>query len=233
MLVGDALRTARVSIGWGTRTAPEDAIALDRALARHPTTISAALSDYETFRRPIVEMLVTVAHRSAAWCENFAHRMSLDPMDFTMGYRSRSGRMDGERLHATSPRFVRASEATTAWRVRLSAPVTQRRSTLPRKRPAPTGPRSRCCPNGMLAATRRGREYRVGSILLTAGWRRWRPQSLPTCQARRNSRILVAKIKERGIARRAGRTMACVRRLRGPHLEAAEALDASTEARWN
>ena len=100
VLIGDALPTAHFSIGSGTRMALKSAIALDRAPARHPTTISAALPDYETFRRPIVGRLVAAANRSAAWYENFAHHMSLDPMDFPMSYLAWSGRMDREKLYA-------------------------------------------------------------------------------------------------------------------------------------
>jgi 2-polyprenyl-6-methoxyphenol hydroxylase-like FAD-dependent oxidoreductase len=106
VLIGDALHTAHFSIGSGTRLAMEDAIALDRALATHPRDIPAALAEYERKRRPIVERLVAAADASAAWYEQFAAHMRLDPLDFVMSYIRRSGRVDRERLRRISPRFV-------------------------------------------------------------------------------------------------------------------------------
>jgi 2-polyprenyl-6-methoxyphenol hydroxylase-like FAD-dependent oxidoreductase len=106
VLIGDALRTAHFSIGSGTRLAMEDAIALDAALARHPTVLADALDDYEAVRRPIVDKLVAAADASARWYEGFAEHMRLAPVDFAMSYVQRSGRVDLERLRRTSPRFV-------------------------------------------------------------------------------------------------------------------------------
>jgi 2-polyprenyl-6-methoxyphenol hydroxylase-like FAD-dependent oxidoreductase len=111
VLIGDALHTAHFSIGSGTRLAMEDAIALDRALAAHRGDISAALGEYEANRRPIVERLVTAANASAAWYEQFADHMRLDPLDFVMSYIMRSGRVDRGRLRRISPRFVAQYEA--------------------------------------------------------------------------------------------------------------------------
>jgi 2-polyprenyl-6-methoxyphenol hydroxylase-like FAD-dependent oxidoreductase len=111
VLVGDALRTAHFSIGSGTRLAMEDAIALARALQQHGRDIPAALSAYETSRRPIVEKLVTAANASADWYVHFADHMRLAPIDFVMSYIMRSGRIDLERLRRVSPRFVAQYEA--------------------------------------------------------------------------------------------------------------------------
>jgi 2-polyprenyl-6-methoxyphenol hydroxylase-like FAD-dependent oxidoreductase len=111
VLVGDALHTAHFSIGSGTRLALEDAIALVTALDRHPRELDEALATYEAGRRAVVEKLVAAAERSAAWYERFAEHMSLDPMDFAMGYITRSGRVDPERLRRTSPAFMAAYEA--------------------------------------------------------------------------------------------------------------------------
>jgi len=110
VLIGDALHTAHFSIGSGTRLAMEDAIALDRALAAHPDNTSAALATYEATRRPNLEKLVAGANGSATWYEHFAEHMQLAPVDFTMSYVTRSGRVDIERLRKLSPRFVEKFE---------------------------------------------------------------------------------------------------------------------------
>lgn len=106
ILVGDTLRTAHFSIGSGTRLAMEDAIALDRALLGNDGDIPAALADYETTRKPIVEKLATAAHSSALWYEKFGDHMALDPMDMAWSYIQRSGRIDEDRLAGISPAFV-------------------------------------------------------------------------------------------------------------------------------
>jgi 2-polyprenyl-6-methoxyphenol hydroxylase-like FAD-dependent oxidoreductase len=106
VLIGDALHTAHFSIGSGTRLAMEDAIALDRALAAHPSDIPAALQAFEAARRPVLEKLVAAANASGAWYECFAEHMALPPLDFAMSYLTRSGRIDPERLRQSSPRFA-------------------------------------------------------------------------------------------------------------------------------
>ena len=113
VLIGDALRTAHFSIGSGTRLAMEDAIALARALDDHPDDVAAALVAFETARRPVVDKLVAAADASGAWYERFAEHMRLPPWDLAWSYVQRSGRVDRERLRATSPRFVAGYEA---WR---------------------------------------------------------------------------------------------------------------------
>ncbi len=111
VLLGDALHTAHFSIGSGTRLALEDAIALAAAIAAHPSDAPAALAAFETTRKPAVEKLTTAANRSAEWYESFAGHMRLAPLDFAMSYITRSGRVDLDRLRATSPQFVAAYEA--------------------------------------------------------------------------------------------------------------------------
>jgi 2-polyprenyl-6-methoxyphenol hydroxylase-like FAD-dependent oxidoreductase len=110
VLIGDAAHTAHFSIGSGTRLAMEDAIALDKALAAHGDDVATALSAFEAVRRPIVDKIVTGAHASAAWYENFAEYMQLAPLDFAMSYIQRSGRVDIERLRKLSPKFVERYE---------------------------------------------------------------------------------------------------------------------------
>ena len=106
VLIGDALHTAHFSIGSGTRLAMEDAIALDLALAAHPSDIPAALQTFEAARRPVLEKLVAAANASGAWYERFAEHMALAPLDFAMSYLTRSGRIDPQRLRQSSPRFA-------------------------------------------------------------------------------------------------------------------------------
>ena len=110
ILLGDALHTAHFSIGSGTRLALEDAIALAAAIAYH-TDVAPALAAFETARKPHVATLTAAANRSAEWYENFAEHMRLQPLDFAMSYITRSGRVDLDRLRATSPHFVAAYEA--------------------------------------------------------------------------------------------------------------------------
>jgi 2-polyprenyl-6-methoxyphenol hydroxylase-like FAD-dependent oxidoreductase len=110
VLLGDALHTAHFSIGSGTRLALEDAIALAAAIA-HSSDLSSALAAFEAQRKPAVEKLTAAANRSADWYEHFAGHMRLDPLDFAMSYITRSGRVDLDRLRATSPQFVAAYEA--------------------------------------------------------------------------------------------------------------------------
>jgi 2-polyprenyl-6-methoxyphenol hydroxylase-like FAD-dependent oxidoreductase len=111
VLVGDALRTAHFSIGSGTRLAMEDATALASALLTHDFAIPAALEDYQAERQPIVEKLIAAANASAAWYEQFATHMDLEPLELAMNYITRSGRVDLSRLRQLAPKFVSAYEA--------------------------------------------------------------------------------------------------------------------------
>jgi 2-polyprenyl-6-methoxyphenol hydroxylase-like FAD-dependent oxidoreductase len=117
VLLGDALRTVHFSIGSGTRTALEDAIALARALAARGGTrdsVAAALGDFEAARRPGAERLLEVARQSGLWYERFREAMQLDPLPFAHSYLTRGGRITPERLRARSPRFAAALEAYRA-----------------------------------------------------------------------------------------------------------------------
>ena len=106
VILGDALHTAHFSIGWGTRLAIEDSIALARAIRAHPGDVREALAAYEAQRKPILAKLVTAANNSAAWYEDFGTHMTLAPYDFAMSYLSRTGRMDIERIRKVAPKFV-------------------------------------------------------------------------------------------------------------------------------
>ena len=111
VLVGDALHTAHFSIGSGTRLALEDVIALVKALETAPGDLPSALARYETSRRPIVEKLVRASKASADWYEKFPEHMRLAPLDFSMSYIGRSGRVDRDRLRAMSPNFMARYDA--------------------------------------------------------------------------------------------------------------------------
>jgi 2-polyprenyl-6-methoxyphenol hydroxylase-like FAD-dependent oxidoreductase len=110
VLVGDAPRTAHFSIGSGTRLAFEDAIALAKALRGQPD-VRAALQAYEAGRRPVVDKLLSAAHASAHWYEDFAAHMRLEPWALAWSYLQRCGRIDGDKLRSMSPRFVAGYEA--------------------------------------------------------------------------------------------------------------------------
>jgi 2-polyprenyl-6-methoxyphenol hydroxylase-like FAD-dependent oxidoreductase len=110
-LLGDALHSAHFSIGSGTRLAMEDAIALVHALKARSFVVPQSLAAYEQARRPVVEKLIAAANASAEWYEHFAEHMRLSPLEFAMSYITRSGRVDAERLHRTSPEFMAAYEA--------------------------------------------------------------------------------------------------------------------------
>jgi len=105
VLIGDAQRTAHFSIGSGTRLAMEDAIALTKSLLENGA-VPDALAAFEKARRPIVEKLVTAADASGAWYDRFHEHMRLSPRDFAWSYIQRSGRVDPQRLAATSPKFA-------------------------------------------------------------------------------------------------------------------------------
>ncbi len=106
VLIGDALRTVHFSIGSGTRTAMEDAIALEHALHEHGEDLTATLGAFESQRRPAAERLLAVAAKSLAWYEDFGRHMHLDPLPFAMHYVLRGERVDLDRLRRRAPVFV-------------------------------------------------------------------------------------------------------------------------------
>ncbi len=55
---------------------------------------------------------MTAANTSADWYEHFTDHMKLPPMEFALGYITRTGRVDFERLRKSSPEFVAAYEAS-------------------------------------------------------------------------------------------------------------------------
>jgi anthraniloyl-CoA monooxygenase len=107
VLVGDAAHTAHFSVGSGTKLAMEDAIALSRALLRHPE-VPAALAAYEAERRPEVESLQRAAQVSLEWFETTERYHRLEPVQFAMSLLTRSLRVTHENLKVRDPRFVAA-----------------------------------------------------------------------------------------------------------------------------
>jgi 2-polyprenyl-6-methoxyphenol hydroxylase-like FAD-dependent oxidoreductase len=114
VLIGDALRTVHFSIGSGTRSAMEDAIALDQALAAHPHDVPQALAAFEHARRPEVEKFLAIAASSYTWYEQFREKLRLSPIQLAYDYVQRSGRISHERLKARSPEFAARYEASLA-----------------------------------------------------------------------------------------------------------------------
>ncbi|MCG8423646.1 MAG: FAD-dependent monooxygenase [Proteobacteria bacterium] len=114
VLVGDAAHTAHFSIGSGTKLAMEDCIhlasALDSALAGRarlsPDELTAALSEYEASRRPVVESLQRAAQVSLEWFETTERYMKLAPEQFAFSLLTRSLRVSHENLKMRDPEFV-------------------------------------------------------------------------------------------------------------------------------
>ena len=111
VLIGDALRTVHFSIGSGTRTALEDAIALSKAFEAHGEDVGAALRTFEKRRKPPGGQLLDIAQKSLIWYENLRDVMELDPLPFAYDYMTRGGRVDHETLKQRAPRFIAAYEA--------------------------------------------------------------------------------------------------------------------------
>lgn len=111
VLLGDALRTVHFSIGSGTRTALEDAIALSEAFQVVGEEVENALQCFTKKRKPTSEQLQKVAENSLLWYENFRDLMPLTSLDFAYHYMTRGGRVDQEKLRKKAPQFVAAYEA--------------------------------------------------------------------------------------------------------------------------
>lgn len=113
VLIGDALRTMHFSIGSGTRSAFEDAIALDRALGDARGDVTRALALYEQTRRPVAEKLHAAANLSSYWYERFPDKMrEHSPWALAHDYMTRSGRMTEARLAKMAPIFMARKEET-------------------------------------------------------------------------------------------------------------------------
>jgi len=113
VLIGDALHTAHFSIGSGTKLALEDAIALfERFTATE--SVAAALGDFESTRKPVIEEYQAAAYESMRWFENARAYMNLSPLELAYSVMMRSGRVSYEDLKKRDPDFIAAYEEREA-----------------------------------------------------------------------------------------------------------------------
>ncbi|MGK5729532.1 bifunctional salicylyl-CoA 5-hydroxylase/oxidoreductase [Streptomyces sp. URMC 124] len=109
VLLGDAAHTAHFSIGSGTKLAVEDALALARALERHPD-VPAALAAYEAERRPAVASTQRAARASLEWFEDLAVHVDQPPRRFAFNLLTRSRRVTHANLRLRDADFVASVE---------------------------------------------------------------------------------------------------------------------------
>jgi anthraniloyl-CoA monooxygenase len=109
VMLGDALHTAHFSIGSGTKLALEDAIALFECFS-WAETVAAALGEFESTRKPIIEEYQAAAYESMRWFENARQYMNLSPIELAYALMMRSGRVDYEDLKKRDPGFIAAYE---------------------------------------------------------------------------------------------------------------------------
>ncbi|WP_226008371.1 FAD-dependent monooxygenase [Natrinema salinisoli] len=123
VLVGDAAHTAHYSIGSGTTLAMEDAIGLMEAFESHDE-IDAALSAYESARKPFVETLLSAAERSRIHFEDIDRYYDLPPRQFAIHHLTRSGRLTYGSLQRRDPTFT---DAFDEWFVKRTPGGTETR----------------------------------------------------------------------------------------------------------
>ena len=111
VLLGDAAHTAHWSIGSGTKLALEDAIALHASIARHPTDLRAALSDYEVTRREEADRIQHSANVSLSWFENVRRFWNMHPVQFNFSLMSRSKAITFENMRLRDAASVAELEA--------------------------------------------------------------------------------------------------------------------------
>ena len=83
VLAGDAAHTSHYSIGWGTKLAIEDVIALADSLRCH-ASLPTALESYERQRQAALVRPASDARFSAQWFENIGRYIDLKPEQFAM-----------------------------------------------------------------------------------------------------------------------------------------------------
>ena len=119
VLMGDAAHTAHFSIGSGTKLAFEDAIALDRAIARAEKeadnaalapALHRSLADYEDTRGIEVLRIQNAARNSTEWFESVERYTALPPEQFAYSLLTRSQRISHENLRLRDRAYVEAIE---------------------------------------------------------------------------------------------------------------------------
>lgn len=105
VLLGDAAHTAHFSIGSGTKLAMEDALALAACLHEHDA-LDAALTEYETERKAVVQSTQRAAQASLEWFENLGQYVDQEPEQFAFNIMTRSRRVTYENLKLRDPEFV-------------------------------------------------------------------------------------------------------------------------------
>ena len=110
VMIGDALHTAHFSIGSGTKLALEDAIALFESFGR-TASVGAALKEFESTRKPVIEEYQAAAYESMLWFENARQYMNLSPIELAYALMTRSGRVSYDDLKRRDPEFIARYEA--------------------------------------------------------------------------------------------------------------------------
>ena len=82
VLAGDAAHTTHFAIGWGTKLAIEDVIALTENLG-HYGELKPAFQSYEMQRKAALRQPQTDARFSAQWFENLSRYIDLKPYEFS------------------------------------------------------------------------------------------------------------------------------------------------------
>jgi anthraniloyl-CoA monooxygenase len=114
VLLGDAVHTAHFSIGYGTKLAMEDAIALTAAFREVGPDVPAALARYVAQRMPEVARLQRAAQTSLEWFENAARYQQQPPLQFTFNLMTRSKRITWANLRLRDERLVHAADLAFA-----------------------------------------------------------------------------------------------------------------------
>ncbi len=112
-MIGDALHTAHFSIGSGTKLALEDAIALFECFGR-TNNVSAALTEFESTRKAVIEEYQAAAFESMRWFENARQYLNLSPLELAYELMMRSGRVSYEDLEKRDQGFIAAYEEQSA-----------------------------------------------------------------------------------------------------------------------